>query len=351
VPDPPALPWPALADALTGWFRAHARDLPWRRERSPYRTWLSEVMLQQTRVATAIDYFERFTARFPDVTALAAADIDEVLALWSGLGYYARGRNLHRAARAVVERGGFPTTADGLRELPGIGPYTAAAIASLAWGERAAAVDGNVARVMARVLDLDAPVDGAGRAVVEAAARALVESAADPAAVTEGLMELGALVCPPRSPRCEACPWTELCAGQARAESLPKKKPRAARKRLPLVAVVAWDGDRILLERREERGLFGGLYAPPTRAGETTAVARALERDLDLEVLERGDPSLVRRTLTHRDLEVHAYPLRVRADARFRPGAELVDLGLSTAARAILRAAWPAADRFLAKRP
>lgn len=344
-----------LSRALVVWFERAARQLPWREERTPYRVWLSEVMLQQTRVATVVDYFERFVARFPSVEALASAELDDVLGLWSGLGYYARGRNLHRAARVVADElgGRFPDTAEGLARLPGIGPYTAGAIASLAFGRREPIVDGNVARVLMRLCDDDTPIDsGAGREALTARARALVEAAPDAGVFNEGLMELGALVCTPRSPGCERCPWRDACRGHAKgtAAELPVKLPKRARKSLRVACVLVTDGDHVWLERREERGLFGGLYEPPGvelvgRGGVRGAVARLLE--------ERGVPVprrlpgavRVERTLTHRDLTFEVVRIstsRVSTPGRhWRARDELSHIGLSSAVRAILDVAWP----------
>ena len=202
------------ARALVQWFRASRRDLPWRQNRDPYRIWLSEVMLQQTQVATVIPYYEKFLRHFPTVDALAAADEAQVFALWAGLGYYSRARNLLRGARAVVaEHGGlFPSTADGLRALPGIGPYTAGAVASIAFGRPAPIVDGNVARVFARVYAIaTAPKAASTQAVLWKLARAWVETGEAPGDVNQGLMELGATVCTRSSPRCGACPLRAHC--------------------------------------------------------------------------------------------------------------------------------------------
>src|SRR5438045_2904526 len=196
-----------LADRLLSWFATARRDLPWRKEpRDPYRVWVSEVMLQQTRVEVVIPYYHRFLRRFPTLASLAAAPLDEVLALWSGLGYYARARNLHRAAQACGGR--LPETADGLRALPGFGPYTAAAVASLAFGEDVALVDGNVARVLSRLFAIRE--DARARAW-EIAARLLPRGRAG--AFNEALMELGATVCTPRTPDCPRCPLQRMCAG------------------------------------------------------------------------------------------------------------------------------------------
>lgn len=362
--SPPSLPAPParLAGELVRWFQAARRPLPWRTERSPYRVWLSEVMLQQTRVAVVEDYFRRFLRRFPDVRSLAAASEDEVLSLWSGLGYYSRGRNLHAAARAVVERhaGRFPATSAELGRLPGVGPYTAAAVASLAFGEVIAVVDGNVARVLARLADDPTPVDTAeGRELVRERAQALVDTGEEPGAVNEALMELGALVCTPRSPSCEICPWRMACAAHKRGTqaSLPVKSPKRARKALRVASVVVVDScgpsgpsGRVWLEKRESRGLFGGLHEPPSRevADDVEGAWRDLLRERGLPVPRKLPPPIVvERTLTHRDLAFGV--LRIEVSSAEHPSPWWVEdvgaVGTSTAVRAVLAAAGVGAPR------
>ncbi len=339
------------ARQLARWFLQNRRDLPWRVNRTPYRVWLSEVMLQQTRVAVVVDYFTRFTARFPDVSALAAASEDEVLSLWSGLGYYSRGRNLHRAARQVIQAHGgvFPSTALGLASLPGIGPYTAAAVASLACGERVAVVDGNVARVLARRANDAAVVDDAqGIARIRARAQALVDAADDPAVLNEGLMELGALVCTPRSPSCDVCPWRSSCAARAAgtAASLPVRSAKRPRTVLRVASIVVVDGPRVWLERRAGRGLFAGLWEPPsttiTDEGDVPLAWCDLLRARGLAVpAVLPKAVMVERTLTHRALTF--YVMRVPACAVQAPSAaqgawidDVTTIGISSAVRAVL---------------
>lgn len=348
----------SLSRDLVEWFFAHRRALPWRVARTPYRVWLSEVMLQQTRVAVVVDYFERFVARFPSVASLASASEDDVLSLWSGLGYYSRGRNLHRAAQAVMHEhaGVFPSTSTGLAALPGVGPYTAAAVASLAFGERIAVVDGNVARVMARLHDDALPVDdAAGRARVFARAQALVDaSSGDAGEVNEGLMELGATVCTPRSPTCRECPWRLSCKARAAGtvDVRPVKAPKKARKAMRVASVVVVDaqnGQRVWLEKRAERGLFGGLWAPPSRtvasADDVREGWRALlaERGIDVP-REMPAPVVVARTLTHRDLTFYVARVRASSSAVHANGAwfdDVTSVGTSTAVRAVLAAVAP----------
>lgn len=259
-------------------------------------------MLQQTRVATVVPYFERFLARFPTPAALAEASEDEVLAAWSGLGYYRRARMLHAGARHVAARASIPADRDGLLELPGVGRYTAGAIASIAYGQAVGLVDGNVARVLARVFAIDEDIARGGRRRAEELADELVPEA-DPGAFNQALMELGATVCTPRAPSCERCPVSTAC--RARAEGRVASLPVVAKKKAPkeerLQALVATDGGRVLLARRRSTGLFGGLWEPPMASRGARASA-----DLRAGVPVRGAlPSgSVTHVLTHRRLLV-----------------------------------------------
>jgi len=268
---------------LLAWYRANRRDLPWRRTKDPYAIWVSEIMLQQTRVAAAIPYYERFLARFPDVFALAKARIDDVLALWSGLGYYRRARHLHAAAREVA-RSGFPRTEAQWRELPGIGPYAAAAISSIAFGERAAAVDGNVIRVLSRLHAKNGPVRELAREWL---------SLTSPGDFNQALMELGALVCTPRAPSCPRCPLTSSCKGRRDPSRYPapRERPRTTEERLH-VALILRDG-KVQLRRRPAKGLLAGMWElPPARPrGKPLAVVRhgVLDRRQVISVF-RGRP-------------------------------------------------------------
>jgi A/G-specific adenine glycosylase len=311
---------------VVAWQRVHGRrGLPWQGSRDPYRVWLSEVMLQQTQVATVLRYYERFLQRFPDVHALAAASLDEVLALWSGLGYYSRARHLHACARAVVQRHGgvFPASADELATLPGIGPSTAAAIAAFCWGERRSILDGNVRRVLARVW-ADAGPGAAAQQWWWNIAQALVPadaSADDMAAYTQGLMDLGATVCTRTRPRCTDCPVAALCAGHASGEPTrwPARTPRPARRTeawwLPLVvrADGAW-----WLQRRPARGIWAGLWSPPVLR-EEAALRAWLASHPDVRV--EWAP-VIDHALTHRDLRLQPVCCRVPlADAAVAPDA------------------------------
>jgi A/G-specific adenine glycosylase len=248
-----------FAAKVVAWQRAHGRHgLPWQATRDPYRIWLSEIMLQQTQVATAIPYYERFLARFPDAAALARASQDEVLRLWSGLGYYARGRNLHAAAMEIRKRG-FPGTATEIERLPGVGRSTAAAIAVFAFGERAAILDGNVKRVLARCFNLDNE-----KALWERAEASLPEN--DIESYTQGLMDLGATVCTRANPSCGRCPLAGLCIARRRGwqERLPAKRARRALPQKSVTWLVLRHEGRVLVERRPAPGIWGGLWCFPS---------------------------------------------------------------------------------------
>ncbi len=254
---------------LVRWYEHAKRDLPWRATRDPYRIWISEVMLQQTRVAAALPYYERFLARFPDVGALAAADEADVLAAWSGLGYYSRARNLRRAAIVIAGAGGFPRDYASLRALPGVGDYTAAAVASIAFGLPHAAVDGNVQRVLARVFHGGPPPR-------EAAVRLL--DTRDPGRFNQALMELGATVCLPEAPRCPSCPLERHCtARRAGVEKVIGVKSRNGRfRRIPMTLLVIQHGNRILVwQRGPESKRMAGFWELPEPAQVPGAVRLA----------------------------------------------------------------------------
>lgn len=253
----------AFRRALTGWFERHGRDLPWRRDTSPYSVLVSEFMLQQTQVATVIPYFERWMQRFPDFKALAASSETEVLGLWQGLGYYSRARNLHRAAQFVVDHhaGELPDDADAISSLPGVGRYTAAAIASFAFDRAVPTVDGNIARVLSRLFHVNEPIDTtSGQAAVWQAAESLIPEKSG-RAYTSALMELGALLCTPRKPQCLICPVRDFCTTDE-PESLPRKKARA--RTIQLDEPCAWiqRRDRILLQQQTGKR-WKGLWKLP----------------------------------------------------------------------------------------
>lgn len=359
----------ALAAAIVAHYRRHRRDLPWRRTRDAYAIWVSEIMLQQTRVATVIPYWERWMARFPTVAALAAAPLDDVLAAWAGLGYYSRARNLHRGAQWVVAHGGLPRGAAELRAVPGVGAYTAGAIASIAWGERAPLVDGNVARVLARVFAIEDDVrTTAGQKRLWALAGELMTALApstDPGALNQGLMELGATVCTPSSPTCLTCPIAGQCAARAsgRQDQLPRLPARRRADELPeLAAVALWieRRGRVVVARRPAAGLYGGLWELP-QADDAPAAARAVGVTLTGAPRPLGEH---RQTLTHRRLHLRLMRAAVRGVPTVVAGdgyqavqwvaiADLTTLGVSSATAALARLAGPEAAvpaRTLGKR-
>lgn len=359
----------ALVSPLLTWFAGHARDLPWRHTRDPYAIWVSEVMLQQTQVATVIPYWERWLRTFPDVAALARAPLDRVLKLWEGLGYYTRARNLHRAARILCRehRGQFPREFAAVRALPGVGRYTAGAICSLAFNQPTPVLDGNVARVLTRVFGIRTASDHAptrhrlwslAEALVRAAseqvppglrrrrtwrARRAVENPCG--ALNEALMELGATVCTPRQPRCPACPWADCCVARAlgRTDLVPRRpRPAASAPRRVLAWVCERDG-RLLLRRRPARGVNAELWEfPNAEAAARTAPLRAARAGLGPAV-RRVSPWLTERyTITTRRYRLEVYrveldgqPLRPPAGCRWVSRNELKQLALPAVHRRV----------------
>jgi A/G-specific adenine glycosylase len=313
-----------FASQLLDWFDRHGRKhLPWQRNPTPYRVWISEVMLQQTQVATAVPYFERFIDRFPEVPPLAAAPLDEVLHLWTGLGYYARARNLHAAAQVIVttHHGVFPTDVASVQSLPGIGRSTAGAILALACGQRHPILDGNVKRVLARVFGIDGDPS---RAPVAAAFWEKAEGCTPTVRIaeyTQAIMDLGATVCTRVRPACDRCPMIADCAARrtGRIESLPGRKrarARPARETTLLIVESVHDGESsILMHRRPARGVWGGLWAPPEFGGEAQALAWCRR---ELGAAHRVDTPLrpMDHAFTHFDLRL--IPLHVTC-ARQRP--------------------------------
>jgi A/G-specific adenine glycosylase len=289
---------------LARWYRRSARALPWRATRDPYAIWLSEVMAQQTTLEVVVPRWRRFRRRFPTVAALARAPEREVLAEWSGLGYYARARNLHRAAKTVAAAGAFPHTLEGLRALPGVGPYTAAAVASISFGVAEPVVDGNVVRVLCRLhglrLDPGAP---ATLAKVRALARPLVPSK-DPGTHNQAVMELGALICTPRAPRCDACPLRTLCraAASGRPEAFPRAATRVAPKTIHLVGAIVERNKRILLVEDQEF-VPGHLVIPLFRFPAGKGPAKFLRRGWEVLAGREAGPLERVAVLRHSVLE------------------------------------------------
>ncbi|WP_313388994.1 A/G-specific adenine glycosylase, partial [Rhodospirillum rubrum] len=319
-------PASVLGERLLDWYRRNARTLPWRApfgERTdPYRVWLSEVMLQQTTVPAVIPYFQAFLARWPTVTDLAAAPLDEVLTAWAGLGYYARARNLHKCAQTIAtwRDGTFPATEDELHTLPGIGTYTAAAIAAIAFGQPAVVMDGNIERVMARLFAETEPLPQGKKALYARAAQ--LTPTAHPGEHAQALMDLGATLCTPRKPACGLCPWRDPCLGRrlGLAETLPAKAPKKLKPtRCGIAFWVTRPDGTVLLRRRPESGLLGGMIEVPSTPWRedpwTLAEARA-EAPLPAEWVPLA--GRVRHTFTHfhLDLDVVAGRVGARANAR-----------------------------------
>jgi len=309
APRVDAAPNSAFAPRVVRWQCSHGRsELPWQNTRDPYRVWLSEVMLQQTQVSTVLGYFDRFLSRFPAVADLAAAHEDEVLGLWSGLGYYSRARNMHRCAQEVVARfgGEFPRSAVQLETLPGIGRSTAAAIASFCFGERVAILDGNVKRVLARWLGFEGDLaSGASeRALWDLATQLLPAGKEDMPAYTQGLMDLGATVCTPRKPTCLLCPVASDCRGKALGEQerFPIRTRKLRRTSQSIWMLVARDAEgRIWLEKRPGSGIWAGLYCLPCFDDrEALVAALPTHRGTDLH-----DTAAFVHVLTHKDLHLH----------------------------------------------
>jgi A/G-specific adenine glycosylase len=302
--------------ALLAWFRANARDLPWRRTKDPYAIWVSEIMLQQTQVAAVTDYYNRFMKRFPTVESLARAREDTVLKLWEGLGYYSRGRNLHKAAKLIVRdyAGHLPDTVDELLKIPGIGRYTAGAIASIAFDKPAPILDGNVTRVLCRVYGIDAdPKSPPAQKQLWDLAQQLV-CTSHPGAFNEAMMELGAMVCTPRSPKCDVCPLNKLCLANhsGRQNELPAKSAKARLPHYTIVAGLVFKADKILIDKRKSEGLLGGLWEFPGGKKEKTetfkhAVAREVKEETGIEVALGKRLCIVRHTYSHFKITLHAY--------------------------------------------
>ncbi len=307
----------SFGTALLAWYVGNARELPWRSTHSPYRTWVSEIMLQQTQVETVIPYFHRWMARFPDIASLAAADQQEVLSFWEGLGYYSRARNLHRSAKVIMEEldGKLPRTVIELRKLPGIGPYTAAAIASIAFDVDVAAVDGNIRRVLSRVFDVREPARSTeGERLLWSLAEEHLP-AGQAGAYNQALMDLGAGICMPKTPDCGNCPIENYC--QARAlgvqEERPVKLPRKKKPHLTVTAAVIWRDGKVLLAQRPKNGLLGGLWEFPGGTLEESdedlrdCLRREIKEKLGVEV-QVGEPlGEYKHAYTHFKISLYAF--------------------------------------------
>jgi len=328
---PSPLDFPQIARRLVAWHRKHQRAMPWRTgpagARDPYAVWVSEVMAQQTRLETVQAYFRRWMARFPTVEALAQADLQEVLKLWEGLGYYARARNLHRAAQLVVEQHGgrLPADRKALLALPGIGEYTVGAILSMAFGQAEPLLDGNVKRVLSRLADLDRPIqEAATLKELWSLARELVQAGpADQAGlVNEGLMELGSLVCTPKAPDCPACPLADLCLAAQRGVQAqrPVTRPRRRTPHYQVTAAVIWQGEpyrsRLLIAQRPETGMLGGLWEFPGGKLEpedpdlVACLRREIQEELGMAIAVGAPIAQVKHAYSHFRITLHAFHAR-----------------------------------------
>ncbi|MFL5150449.1 MAG: A/G-specific adenine glycosylase, partial [Microvirga sp.] len=346
VPPPASKP---EAGELLAWYDRHRRDLPWRAKAGvppdPYRVWLSEIMLQQTTVAAVKPFYERFLQRFPTVARLAEAPVEEVMQAWAGLGYYSRARNLHACAKAVAEGHGgrFPDTEAGLRRLPGIGAYTAAAIAAIAFDRPAAAVDGNVERVVSRLFLVETPLPKAKPAIRDLA-EALVP-AGRPGDFAQALMDLGATICTPKRPACALCPWMRPCRarGAGLQEAYPRKAPKTEgvlRRGAAFVALRT--DDAVLLRTRPPQGLLGGMAEPPTSAWEPDYDLVQAMLDAPLDARWTRLPGVVRHGFTHFPLELTVFFARPPAQTpapegmRWTPRAALAEEPVPNAMKKVL---------------
>ncbi len=342
-----------LRKKVLRWYEDNKRDLPWRKSKDPYAVWISEVMLQQTRVSTVIPYYEKFLKRWPTISDLAKASDDDVRAAWSGLGYYRRARLMLNAARAVVQEhnGTLPKEAQALRTLPGFGRYTAGAVASIAHDAQSAAVDGNVGRVLARLECIEGAVTSTPNTKKIWAAAEQLAQGPHTGDLNQGLIELGALLCSPRSPDCPRCPLRDHCEARKaqKLDKIPPPKVRAARKVVELTAFVLLHKEQILLEKQDENGLFGGLWCLPQVEGQPElAQAKAeVQKKYGFSPQKVEHVGELKHVLTHRDLmmrllRVQGTP-KVRAPVALHSLESLQNLGLPSYTTRALKAGLPTA--------
>jgi len=302
-----------IAERLLAWYDSHQRDLPWRQTHDPYRIWVAEVMLVQTQVETVVPYYTRFIERFADVQSLAAADVDDVLKAWEGLGYYARARNIHRAAIIVLKEhaGRLPSDAERLRALPGIGDYITHALLAIAFDQPTLAVDGNVRRVLSRVNDIADPT----QAVIREAGEPLVGER--PGDVNQALMDVGATVCTPRSPDCPGCPIATQCLAHRRGTVALRPKRGSARKRPhhDIAVGIIWRAEKVLIAKRPQEGLLGGLWEFPggkREPGESleATVVREVNEELGIEIEAGRKFAVMDHAYSHFEITLHAFHCR-----------------------------------------
>ena len=306
----------SLRRALLDWYRKNHRDLPWRRVSDPYPIWVSEVMLQQTQVATVLPYYQNFLKHFPNLRKLARADLQQVLKVWEGLGYYARARNLHKAAGAVIERhqGIIPYSRSDFQKLPGVGEYIAAAVLSIAFNQPYAVVDGNVKRVLSRLFVINAPVNqSAVKKVFQQAAADLLDPR-EPGTFNQALMELGALICKPRNPLCSDCPVRPWCRANQndRISEFPRKVKKQATPEYPIAVGVVFKKDRVLITRRKPEGLLGGLWEFPggkikSNENAQTACIREIKEEVNLTVAVESHLCRVKHAYTHFKIKMDVF--------------------------------------------